>query len=528
MTDGNRNRAPAATGSLPAQSPSREEAYGRYRPLLLSALAKLATRGFATIPDDGMDLIQDFFVDAWGPVVARYDSRQAKFETYLYACFVNYARPRIIRLSRWRQMLMPPDALAEAASGDLRSVTEDETLPDRTLIRHAVSALPPVERDILAAYVSGDAGSERQLAARFGLTRYRLRLSLSNALGRLAVALNERGSFGNREWAVLAELWHNARTVRETAGVLRLPVSDVQAMRTRWFARLAAAVGTREAPRRSTMETKSPTAEELLERALRPDAREDDISALRRDADRVLAFLEQPAAEALLARHAELLVPEKVADIYRALAHDESFDPAEDAHLQAFLHASEEDEEHVGRAFALALIPSLPRDMMQFADSVFYECSPIDEAQYRLLSDEISVKTAVKNGGAPALELARFGITPVTVLAASQGVANFARRICDAKDIRHGDLILQTREKIPAPSNLPSIQWGDSVREVELTAELDHDKAGKLYDWMTRAAERVPRFFDGFEAAPWGRDELRLRRTDVVEDDLFRRWRSMP
>jgi hypothetical protein len=44
-----------------AAIPSWGEAYVRYKPLLFSALSKLAARGFTAAPDDAADLVHDFF-----------------------------------------------------------------------------------------------------------------------------------------------------------------------------------------------------------------------------------------------------------------------------------------------------------------------------------------------------------------------------------------------------------------------------------------------------------------------------------
>ena len=51
-----------------APSPSWEEAYRLHRSLLFGALSKLAWSGFAVPPDEGLDLIHDFFIEAWAAV----------------------------------------------------------------------------------------------------------------------------------------------------------------------------------------------------------------------------------------------------------------------------------------------------------------------------------------------------------------------------------------------------------------------------------------------------------------------------
>src|SRR4051812_39949290 len=79
--------------------------YARYRRLLTAALARLARNGYAVPPDEGLDLIHDFFVEAWEGLIHRFDADKASFETYIYGAFIRFARPRIVRLNRLRSGL---------------------------------------------------------------------------------------------------------------------------------------------------------------------------------------------------------------------------------------------------------------------------------------------------------------------------------------------------------------------------------------------------------------------------------------
>src|SRR4051794_27876736 len=74
--------------------------YRTLQPLFYGALARLAAQGFAVPPADALDLIHDFFLEAWPGITARYDPAQGRKEPYVYRAFIRFARPRIIRLQR--------------------------------------------------------------------------------------------------------------------------------------------------------------------------------------------------------------------------------------------------------------------------------------------------------------------------------------------------------------------------------------------------------------------------------------------
>src|SRR5262245_45870274 len=98
---------------------SIEVAYEKFRGLLFSALAKLAIQGFAVSPDDANDLVHDFFVEAWSGIADRYEPSRASTTTYVYSAFVRFARPRIVRLQRFRGSLVEPKQLERLAGAEI-------------------------------------------------------------------------------------------------------------------------------------------------------------------------------------------------------------------------------------------------------------------------------------------------------------------------------------------------------------------------------------------------------------------------
>lgn len=503
--------------------PSWDEAYVRYRPLLFSALSGLAKHGFAASPDDGLDLIHDFFLDAWHPLVRNYDWKRAKFETYVYASFVRFARPRIIRLHRWNDALVQPSGLTMLDTAEVRVEPPETAQRDIKAVSAAAAKLVPFERELLIAYVSSPATSERDLARRYSLTRYRLRMLLADALAKTAVHLGETSALDDAERSVILALWHEGRTVKEAARVLERPLSEIQAMRTQFFQRLSYAVKGGGHTQSTAIDQPLADAEHLLTSALESDMSKRDAEAIQENSELIISFLNDPSSEKFFEKFAADWTPHRLAQLYEALGSDEKLHPDDAALLDSLFDASEQDERDIGEAFAGALMPTLHGDLRKFGDLVFLGAPPIDEQRYSLLRSE----TSVIYGGEAAAELARFGVTPVTVVEASQGVANLARRFCDKNGVKKfGTFILDKAGRSDYSSKLV-LPRSNIVHEVLLMCELPEATAARLVDWLTRVAEYAPTVFDGFDAELRG-DELQLMRTDNNIKNLFLRWRTPP
>src|SRR5208282_5864054 len=106
--------------------PDLETAYQTLRPMLFGGLGKLSRQGFSVLPSDGLDVIHDFFVDEWDKVIAHYDPAKGRLETYVYAAFINFARPRLIRLQRLQGSLTDPQELNKMAEEDGRLAEEPQ------------------------------------------------------------------------------------------------------------------------------------------------------------------------------------------------------------------------------------------------------------------------------------------------------------------------------------------------------------------------------------------------------------------
>jgi len=202
-----------------------DDAHVRLAPLLLAVLRRLAREGFVHDVEQGMDLIHDFFIEAWPGVQRAYDPARGDLAPYATRAFANFARPRLVREARWREML-GDDAAVEPGIAD-----DSEGAIDRARVREALASLPPEERALVLARFGDEPQSERVLARRAGVTRYRVREQLAVALARFSAALGESAILGRRELAVARALFQQGLSISGAATALGLTEAQVRIAR---------------------------------------------------------------------------------------------------------------------------------------------------------------------------------------------------------------------------------------------------------------------------------------------------------
>jgi RNA polymerase sigma factor (sigma-70 family) len=444
-----------------------DDAYRMYRGVLVGSLGRLARAGYVTPSVDGLEFVHDFFLEAWPDVVASFDpARGTAFKTYLQGAFVRFARPRIIRANRWREVLLERDAAAEDAV---------ESLGDQALLRRAFARLPPLDRQLLSERIV-DHRSERQLASRLGLSRYRTREAIVNALGRLAVALNEPGVIGSSEWPLALALWRDEFSLKEAAA--QLGMSEAQAVRLNARLRSALETALQGSGEVSREQYVNPLCEVWRRAAL-----EGDIAALKGKVEDVLDHLESncQACDGV----SESSEPEKLARLYLKLA-DEDPDPLDQAALERMLEARANDESAVVRAVQEVLLPRLG------------------------------------DGFAPPRELTGPG-SALKLFLALDAFSMFVHRLFrgrtdDPRFVLSNGAIVQAGRQLIAAEDVAS--------EISHVAELPlRTSAALAQQWLPRALQKVPRLVPGIEATSQGRSvELRLGRRDP-DEDLSLRWK---
>ncbi len=530
-------------------------AYSHYRRRLFGALAILARQGFAVQLTDGLDLIQEFFTEAWAGIEARYDPKRGPFDRYVFAAFVRFARPRILRLKRWQSCLVDAARLADLVSVNPVEQPMEGTGPTPEFIREVLLTLAPRDRDVLYSYLHAGARSERKLASEFAVTRYRIREILAEALGQIVVCLGERGVVSPSDWQVALALWRDGRTVRQTVGYLHRSADEIRESRSRIIALLAGRLRRLERgdSSRSRSSSMSPVREdplELLKRVLSEPGNTQLLAEVRQRADELILYLDEADRSVDEEIREVRIDPNWLALVHEALAKEEPLSPAEQEVRAKLFEASADDEKSVGRAFKEALLADLPRQLTNW--SYWFELVPrLSGEQQRYLLEQPAVRAAWPESE----ELVARGLTPVSVYYAAEAVAFLAedalRRQPAAPEpavrIRVQGSPLRNLPAVRAPLTIEPEEWPRwddyqvippqlLVQEIIQMSECPLVTAQSLLPWLVAVAQLKPFLFADLQALPIGETGLQLtyaRRgegtgvEDRFDDDggnLYRRW----
>ena len=207
---------------------SLDEAYSQ-RGLFYSVLSRLSAEGLRWPFEENQELIHDFIADSWEGLAQRYDPAQARFTTYLYAAFWNYARRRILARRRYEASALGLDEV-ESPTVSLSDLSE----ADLRLAREEISRLSPERQELIRRYFGSPRVSERDLARDLGLSRYALKKSLVETLGLLATRMLEGSDrAGELDWEVAVATWAMGFTPAQTARRLGIEISRVREARQR-------------------------------------------------------------------------------------------------------------------------------------------------------------------------------------------------------------------------------------------------------------------------------------------------------
>jgi DNA-directed RNA polymerase specialized sigma24 family protein len=196
----------------------------QYGTMLLSAVPALVRKGFDVKLEDGTDLLHDFYLDALPGILDRYDPA-FKFSTYLYGAFVLFVRDRIERNERWNRLLVPLDE-AIAQNVPAEEPEWEPPLDAERRLAEAIKHLPAEPGLILKARLGGE--SVHCIAERLNTTRYLVRLTLAEALGRAAVAMRRGETIPVAYQALALRLWRDGARMTEVAEELGVTRREVK------------------------------------------------------------------------------------------------------------------------------------------------------------------------------------------------------------------------------------------------------------------------------------------------------------
>ncbi len=416
---------------------------------------------------EGPDLVADFRAEAWPGVLQRFDAEKAAFGTYLSAAFLHFTRPRLVRAAKWRAMLRPLDALASLPAVEEPDVASIERM------RSALARLPGRDREFLEARVA-DGLRERSAARRFDLGRYAYRQRCAEALARLAALLDPE-AFKPADRALAKGVWGEGRPLADVSSALGMSLSQGRAVRRRILAAFAASLAKVEGrpvkKERIMADSDCDLWTALLKNPRDPAA----VEACRGRLEDFTGHLETcEACAGLMPKEG------REAEILEALgaAQGEALSDREQASLDALMHAQAADRKQVELAIQDALLPGLAEDQV----------SPPENVE------------------------------PLVLFRAMDCLSKLAHRVSLPSQV------LRESGALEAEGG-PSIPADKVLAEIARSAEVSPNVAGRLVDWMRRAARTHPRLLPGVTSEPVGKGDARvvLEVSDLSEN-LFERW----
>jgi hypothetical protein len=518
----------ALTAMSTQQSPilDVESAYPHFRRVFLRALAALARRGFAVPLEDGIDLIHDFFADEWSGLFTNFDPGKGAFEAYAYGAFVRFARPRIVKLRRWKASLLEPQSFESLG---LRTDDQDRISLqiDAQLLASSIRRLPQEERELLTAYLNSVNHSERFIATKFSLSRYRLHEALINALSRVVVGFPKPASISDQDWLLAKAIWGEGRTLNEAAAILEMPLPEAKKSAGQFTLSMAEILrrfhDTGESIMTASLANRFPNRSpiQLLCDTLASPQDEALLSELQAHAAEVLSALESD--ESMKLPEVSEQNQDWVARVYEALSLEPevSMTPEQAASEKVLFETRKGNLEDIGKAFRETLLPDLPMDLVRFS-RFFSEAPRATSEEVSLLSRDPDVQAAVPN----SIDLAIFGIRPLTIFHASEAVSALLDRLLRYELINTSDLVLSGQSEDYAQRifrRVPDISIPAEIAKITLC----HPKTARLLlKWLLRVAEYKPCVFGGFEAEPKENGVI-LRPSSRQIGNLFERWSVM-
>jgi RNA polymerase sigma factor (sigma-70 family) len=477
--------------------------YEKYRPLLFSALARLAQQGYPAPPSEGLDLIHDFFLEAWTGLRQRYEPSKANFATYTFAAFVRFARPRIVRSIRWRQNLYAPDELAELAEHHGRGLLVPEFYLDLETVRRALDRMTKEDRRILKTTLTAGL-TQREAARRLNTSRYHLRQKSADALARLASAIKEPEAHRKQDWRIARALWLEDKDLTAVARGLNLTPSQIRNMRRRLLATVASAVSDErtEPDQEAQMDTKlcslwkqfvkDPKDPKILSELRRP-SRTAEVSLHPKEAS--LMDVPVPTLGEELLDHIEdcdtcLSATESTRDpasLYSALASLEDEVSPQDLQIrEELIRARADDDSAVERAIVDALLPSLSARLAKRWDET--DVAPL------------TIFRSINAVSMLAEDVIRAQPSPTLLELTSKA------------DLRSGDKPVMAREVV--------------LGEIREVAKVSNDLSAELFQWVFSAAQERSTLFPSLNVTSSDTYVIRLALAQrSAAADLFERWK---
>src|SRR5437899_1486730 len=106
-----------------------EHGFEEYQRLFWYILSRLAREGYVAPPNEALDLVHDFYADAWTQSLKNFDPSKGVFESYVGGAFYRFARRKIIQQRhRKARIVQLTDDLADLENQPQELASKNESI----------------------------------------------------------------------------------------------------------------------------------------------------------------------------------------------------------------------------------------------------------------------------------------------------------------------------------------------------------------------------------------------------------------
>lgn len=258
---------------------------------------------------------------------------------------------------------------------------------------------------------------------------------------------------------------------------------------------------------------------ELLRQLFLSTGNEDLLEKASKESDDILAAMENADWDQIIDEEAaEKLDLEWVAKVYAALAKSHVSE-GDAALFEALFEGRARDERKIGEAFE-CLVEKLSTPARQFS-SYFGSLPAVSDGQKAELISSPAVQASPH-----ALEIVRWGITPVTIFTATEAVALLVdRKVRRGKFSEQKPIMISKESPRVSPQNLPAqeLPFQTLAMEIRFATRCSEEASSRILDWTIDAAHSVPFLYKGLRA------EVHEKGIGLISDkdcptELLQRW----
>lgn len=258
---------------------------------------------------------------------------------------------------------------------------------------------------------------------------------------------------------------------------------------------------------------------ELLRQLFLSAGNEDLLASVSKESDEILSAMERVDWDQVIDEEAAIKLDlEWVGRVYQALAKPH-VTQGDAALFEALFKGRATDEQDIGEAFQ-CLVEKIAHPTRQFS-CYFGSLPEVSDTQKKELLSSPAVQAS-----SHAVDLVRWGITPVTIFTATEAVALLVdRKVRRRKLFGQIPVVISKEDPQVDPQNLlaQELPFQTVAMEIRSATRCSEEASNRILDWTIDAAQSVPFLYKGMRAEIQGKG-ISLVSDESCPAELLQRW----